>query len=75
VRFWGDMNRAAIKAVMHPGEVFAVNSRLSFKCDDAFLRRRLPNGRELAYPFPRLVAGERGDLAVVFKDNAGGQVG
>jgi DNA polymerase len=34
---------------------------------------RLPNGRELAYPFPRLVTGKRGDVSVVFKDNQSGK--
>jgi hypothetical protein len=73
VRFWGDINRAAIQAVQHPGKVFDVNPQVSFKCDDAFLRMRLPGGRELAYPFPGLMTTDRGDLVVTYKDASSGK--
>jgi hypothetical protein len=41
---------------------------------DDFLRMRVPNGRELAYPFPRLFTGPRGDPSVVFKDKQWGRL-
>jgi DNA polymerase len=73
VRFWGDINRAAIKAVQSRGKVFNANERISFKCDGDFLRMRLPSKRELAYPFPRLTTNERCDCVVSFKDIQQGQ--
>lgn len=76
VKFWGSINVAAIMAVQQPGKVFGVNPRVSFKCDDDFfkcdddfLRMRLPNGRELAYPYPRLMTTDRGELVVIYKDS------
>src|SRR5262249_56951234 len=72
VRFWGDLNRAAIKAVQNPGKIIACK-RIAFRRDDSFLRMRLPSGRKIAYPFPRLQTTDRGDLAVVFMDNQQGK--
>src|SRR5262249_54672159 len=72
VRFWGDLNRAAIKAVQNPGKIIACK-RIAFRRDDSFLRMRLPSGRKIAYPFPRLKTTDRGDLAVVFMDNQQGK--
>jgi DNA polymerase len=72
VRFWGAINRAAIQAVRKPGTVVACG-RLAFKYDGTFLRLKLPSGRKLAYPFPRLKTTKFGDLAVVFMDNQGGK--
>jgi DNA polymerase bacteriophage-type len=73
VSFWGSLNRAAIKAVRRPGETIRCNDRNSFRCDDDFLRMKLPSGRELAYPIPRLHTNARGDCIVVFKDNKNNQ--
>jgi DNA polymerase len=72
VKFWGRMNRAAIQTVRKPGSVMKCG-RVTFACDDTFLYMQLPSGRMLAYPFPKLKTAERGDLAVVFMDNAGGK--
>jgi hypothetical protein len=72
VRFWGAINRAAIQAVRKPGIVIECG-RLAFKSDGTFLHMKLPSGRKLAYPFPRLKANDRGDLAVVFMDNQQGK--
>jgi DNA polymerase bacteriophage-type len=72
VRFWGAINRAAIQAVRKPGTVVACG-RLAFKYDGTFLHLKLPSGRKLAYPFPRLKTTKFGDLAVVFMDNQGGK--
>src|SRR5262249_2926533 len=72
VRFWGDLNRAAIKAVQNPGKIIACK-RIAFRRDDSFWRMRLPSGRKIAYPFPRLKTTDRGDLAVVFMDNQQGK--
>lgn len=65
VKFWGDINRA----VQERGRTFKVNRHISFTWGaGGFLRMRLPSGRELAYPFPRLVTDPRGECAAVFKD-------
>src|SRR5262245_55988170 len=72
VKFWGRLNRAAIQAVRKPNIVMPCG-RVAFECNGTFLRMRLPSGRKLAYPFPQLRADDRGNLAVVFMDNAGGK--
>src|SRR5262249_19714809 len=72
VKFWGAVNRAAIQAVRKPGTVFECG-RIAFECGGTFLRMKLPSGRSLAYPFPKLKTTDRGDLAVVFMDNAAGK--
>jgi hypothetical protein len=72
-KFWGDINRAAIKAVQNPGKVFAVNPRIDFRVADDFLLMRLPSGRELAYPFPRLALTDREDFTIVYKDASSGK--
>src|SRR5262249_35787433 len=72
VKFWGCLNRAAIQAVRKPNIVMPCG-RVAFEYNGTFLRMRLPSGRKLAYPFPQLRADDRGNLAVVFMDNAGGK--
>jgi phage N-6-adenine-methyltransferase len=73
VSFWRNINRTAIRAVQSPGRVVKCNERIAFKLEGDFLRMRLPNGRKLAYPFPRLITTPRGECAVVFKDNQKGK--
>jgi DNA polymerase len=72
VKFWGAINRAAIRAVRKPNSVVQYG-RVAFKCDGTFLRMRLPSGRKIAYPFPRLRVTKYGDPAVVFMDNQQGK--
>jgi DNA polymerase len=67
VRFWGALDRAAVKAVRSPGTVIPCK-RISFTCEGDFLFMRLPSGRRLAYPFPRLITNSYGNCAVLFKD-------
>ena len=43
-----------------------------FKCVGAFLFLKLPSGRKLAYPYPRII-GDDGEQHVVFTDNGAGQ--
>ena len=45
---------------------------VAFKCSGAFLRLKLPSGRKISYPFPRIIGDER-EQRVVFADNADGQ--
>jgi DNA polymerase len=70
-RFWHDIDRAAWTAVRERGRVVRCD-RVSFKCAGAFLFLKLPSGRKLAYPQPRIIGDER-EQHVVFADNGAGQ--
>ena len=70
-RFWYDVDRAAWTAVRERGQVVQCG-RIAFKCVGAFLQLKLPSGRKLSYPQPRIIGDER-EQAVVFADNAAGQ--
>jgi hypothetical protein len=67
--FWYGINRAAILAMRHPDKVVELRAlKFKYTPSDSFLRMKLPNGRKLAYPFPRLKTSDRGDTVVVFMD-------
>jgi len=70
-RFWHDIDRAAWTAVRERGRVVRCD-RVSFKCAGAFLFLKLPSGRKLAYPQPRII-GDEHEQHVVFADNGAGQ--
>jgi DNA polymerase bacteriophage-type len=72
VHFWRALDRGAVRAIQQPNTVITCG-RVSFTYDGTFLYMRLPSGRALAYPFPRLHTNERGDCVVIFKDNAAGK--
>jgi len=71
-RFWHDIDRAAKTAVRERGRVVRCD-RVSFKCAGAFLFLKLPSGRKLAYPQPRIKAVDEHNQVVVFADNGAGQ--
>lgn len=50
---WPDVENACIRAVLNPGTTEVVRA-LKIKCDGAWLRIRLPSGRYLCYPSPRV---------------------
>jgi DNA polymerase len=52
-RFWFDLEDAAAEAVSNPGKTVCVG-RLAFKKAGSFLFLRLPSGRCLVYPYPRI---------------------
>src|SRR5688572_17755529 len=58
VSYWYDVERAAKNAILHKGKVFEVRQHIKFMVRDVegmeFLLLRLPSGRKLAYPKPRL---------------------
>lgn len=62
VSYWYDMERAAKNAILHRGKVFEVRKFIKFMVKDVegtpFLLMRLPSGRKLAYPRPR-ISGDR----------------
>lgn len=79
VKFWEVIDHAAKSAVLHKGKLFPAGEFISFKCittgDIEFLLMRLPSGRKLAYPWPRIVAGKfEGTTAVSFYQNLKGVV-
>ena len=57
VALWYELERKALRAVANPKAVQRVNHHVAFCADETFLRMRLPSGRCLAYPFPRIEAG------------------
>jgi DNA polymerase bacteriophage-type len=61
-QFWEDINDAAVKAVRYRGKVVRCGF-VAFKCVGAFLWMKLPSGRKLAYPYPKL-----NGSAVVYMD-------
>lgn len=77
VTMWTDLDNAAKRAILHKGEVQKVGPHLSFACKDIegmpFLLMRLPSGRKLAYPRPKIVPGKfEGTTAVAFYANLKG---
>lgn len=52
-QLWYEVEDAAIKAVKSKGEVFSVG-KLAFKCVGEWLMMKLPSGRFVYYPFPRV---------------------
>jgi len=47
--------------------------RVSFKCSGALLQLKLPSGRKLSYPQPRIEIEDLRHQIVVFADNTAGQ--
>jgi DNA polymerase len=71
VKFWYEVDRAAWTAVRERGRVVRCGP-VAFKSNGAFLQLKLPSGRKISYPQPRIVGDER-EQHVVFTDNAAGQ--
>lgn len=71
VSYWYDMERAAKNAILRKGSVFEVRKHIKFMVKDVegmeFLLMRLPSGRKLAYPKPRLC----GDRIAFFGNTVG----
>jgi DNA polymerase len=72
VKFWRDIDRAAVLAVRERGEIVRCGL-IHLKSTGAFLQLKLPSGRKISYPQPRLVETKDGKHRVVFADNAAGQ--
>jgi len=51
--FWPAVEAAAIDAIAFPGQVTTCG-KLAFRVAGSFLFMRLPSGRALAYPYPKL---------------------
>jgi DNA polymerase len=53
-QFWRQLERSAIHAVEDPGRVTKAG-KILFRKSGSFLWARLPSGRSLCYPYPRIV--------------------
>lgn len=71
VSFWYDLERGAKNAILHKGKIFKVGKFVQLLVKDVegmpFLLIRLPSGRKLAYPRPRLC----GDRIAFFGNTIG----
>jgi len=76
VQCWHGLERASVQAVHHP-LTSVPYSRLKLECrhlhEIPFLFIKLPSGRELSYPFVKLIRNGRGFPAVTFMDNTLGK--
>jgi DNA polymerase len=70
-RFWNDIDRAAWTAVRERGRVVRCGP-VAFRSNGTFLQLKLPSGRKLSYPQPRIIGDER-EQYVLFSDNGLGQ--
>lgn len=61
VSWWGDLDEASKKAILHRGKVFPAG-KVSFCCKEiegmVFLLMKLPSGRKIAYPRPKIAPGK-----------------
>lgn len=53
-QLWNDLIDSAVRAVANPGERITVQGKLTFLKKGSFLFMRLPSGRVITYPYPRL---------------------
>ena len=66
VQFWGDLEQAAVSAVREPGTRFSagpVTFAIPNGCP-SYLMCKLPSGRAIAYPRPRIEKGRFGNPAL-----------
>src|SRR5262245_58282301 len=70
-KYWSRLDRAAWTAVQQRGRVIRCGP-VVIKTTGTFLQLKLPSGRKLSYPQPRVIGDSR-EQRVVFTDNAAGQ--
>ena len=70
-KYWSRLDRAAWTAVQQRGRVVRCGP-VVIKTTGTFLQLKLPSGRKLSYPQPRVIGDSR-EQRVVFTDNAAGQ--
>jgi DNA polymerase bacteriophage-type len=72
VKFWHSIDRAAVLAVQERGQIVRCG-RIYLRCTGAFLQIKLPSGRKISYPYPRLITDKYDKPRVSFSDSAGGR--
>jgi DNA polymerase bacteriophage-type len=73
VKFWYAVDRVAWTAVRERGRVVRCGP-IAFKSNGAFLQLKLPSGRKISYPQPRVrSSNDKRSQFVLFSDNAKGQ--
>jgi DNA polymerase bacteriophage-type len=72
VKFWYAVDRAAWTAVRDRGRVVTCG-RVAFRSNGAFLQLKLPSGRKISYPQPRIRVKDERHQYVIFADNTEGQ--
>jgi DNA polymerase bacteriophage-type len=73
VKFWCAVDRAALIAVRERGRVIHCGP-IAFKSYGIFLQLKLPSGRKISYPQPRIRSSDdKRSQFVLFADNAAGQ--
>lgn len=79
VRYWHDLERAAMNAIRNPGKVFMAGPReinaIRYKVAGSFLWCQLPSKRVICYPFPKIEAietpwGEKRDAMVYMAEDS-----
>ena len=70
-KFWHNLDYAAWTAVKHRGRIVPCGP-VAFKCTGSALFLKLPSGRKLSYPQPRIIGDDR-EQRVLFADNAEGR--
>jgi DNA polymerase len=71
-KFWYAIDRATWEAVRNREQVIRCG-RLLLKCTGSYLYIKLPSGRKLVYPYPRIEIEDLQHEVVVFKDASAGQ--
>jgi DNA polymerase len=66
VKFWWDVDEAAITAVKNPGQTLKTH-KLEFKVESGILFIKLPSGRSLAYVRPRIEQGKFGKPQITYE--------